>query len=972
MDDAQVRIGMKTDPTTTAGRVFVRSLNILLKFARLYGYDHVRTTEQLKVAWEELSTAIPEGSEGGLLLGATGAQLLLDGVPLEGAPAEKQFAQLLSAAGLASIQFHPCVTEDELGNFVRAFPTGKSKPADLAQQVKAAIGDARGIHVNEVCFVATDARLKDASMAAQIAAASLGENQDSFKKMLNDPQKLLELIAAAEGSKSGGKGAGEGSGEGVGGDGSGFGVGVAGDGAAGGVGSATGGYGTGVAGGGSGGAGNGVGTGNGAGRGGLGGVGTGTSGGSGTGTGRGVGGNGGGTGIGIGRATGGVTSQSYGNGIVPTDDEILAILRALVTFGKVGTGDNPAAATMELQDQVKQMPGHSQELLRSALANMAEQGKDKKLDQGMLLQLAEHLSIRFALEQFERGEVKVNAVRQMLDRMNQEIEALRKILGQHEDRMTDAGMLVESHREILDRQFWASVPESAKREVLLSSEAWCIPPKNVQSYVAELIAHGDVAEAISILQNYARCADSEEPDARRRAATGLSELAELYAQADPRLLAEALRHVGIRLSVEQDQELQALVSAAFVRLSQEAAAKRCFAAMAQALDLLAGVETQRPGIVKTLRAKMGIEERVPEFVDEALRARQISAGLTGVLKQLPQLSMEQLAIRFSRCQFRDDLETVANLAQDLGEEAAQYLRSTVRGGVHAEAVEMVGLLVRLDPIAAQVFLPVRIKEFPRAAQDRMVRQIAGCGGAGRCRILLAVLDHVDPLVMPLVVDEIGMTGDREALGRLLNLAEGDLPAGAAPYLRVKAIEALGRLKAPESTNALKRILEARKLFSWVNPQELRIAAVQALEALDAPWVADYLPVSGIEREELKLAPLDVPHYSKFVRNRRHARIRLQKPVSAVSTNLKQNCRLDIKTASLNGGVASTNMHLAPGTQVQLRMQVGLRNVQATALMRDYRAQDMAFEIVDMNLDERTKFRRILLENLSKRNGAAEK
>ena len=972
MDDAQVRIGMKTDPTTTAGRVFVRSLNILLKFARLYGYDHVRTTEQLKVAWEELSTAIPEGSEGGLLLGATGAQLLLDGVPLEGAPAEKQFAQLLSAAGLASIQFHPCVTEDELGNFVRAFPTGKSKPAELVQQLKAAIGDARGIHVNEVCFVATDARLKDASMAAQIAAASLGENQDSFKKMLNDPQKLLELIAAAEGSKSGGKGAGEGSGEGVGGDGSGFGVGVAGDGAAGGVGSATGGYGTGVAGGGSGGAGNGVGTGNGAGRGGLGGVGTGTSGGSGTGTGRGVGGNGGGTGIGIGRATGGVTSQSYGNGIVPTDDEILAILRALVTFGKVGTGDNPAAATMELQDQVKQMPGHSQELLRSALANMAEQGKDKKLDQGMLLQLAEHLSIRFALEQFARGEVKVNAVRQMLDRMNQEIEALRKILGQHEDRMTDAGMLVESHREILDRQFWASVPESAKREVLLSSEAWCIPPKNVQSYVAELIAHGDIAEAISILQNYARCADSEEPDARRRAATGLSELAELYAQADPRLLAEALRHVGIRLSVEQDQELQALVSAAFVRLSQEAAAKRCFAAMTQALDLLAGVETQRPGIVKTLRAKMGIEERVPEFVDEALRARQISAGLTGVLKQLPQLSMEQLAIRFSRCQFRDDLETVANLAQDLGEEAAQYLRSTVRGGVHAEAVEMVGLLVRLDPIAAQVFLPVRIKEFPRAAQDRMVRQIAGCGGAGRCRILLAVLDHVDPLVMPLVVDEIGMTGDREALGRLLNLAEGDLPAGAAPYLRVKAIEALGRLKAPESTNALKRILEARKLFSWVNPQELRIAAVQALEALDAPWVADYLPVSGIEREELKLAPLDVPHYSKFVRNRRHARIRLQKPVSAVSTNLKQNCRLDIKTASLNGGVASTNMHLAPGTQVQLRMQVGLRNVQATALMRDYRAQDMAFEIVDMSLDERAKFRRILLENLSKRNGAAEK
>ena len=191
---------MKTDPRTAAGRAFVRSLNILLKFARLYGYDHTRTVEQLATAWSELRTAVPEDAEGGLLLGATGAQLLLDGVPLEGSPAEKQFAQLLSAAGLASVQFTPEITEGELAKFVHAFPTGKAKPAELAMQLKEAIEGARGIRVNEICFVATDSRLKDASMAAQIAAASLGDEQDSFKKMLNDPQKLLELIAAAQGS----------------------------------------------------------------------------------------------------------------------------------------------------------------------------------------------------------------------------------------------------------------------------------------------------------------------------------------------------------------------------------------------------------------------------------------------------------------------------------------------------------------------------------------------------------------------------------------------------------------------------------------------------------------------------------------------------------------------------------------------------------------------------------------------------
>jgi hypothetical protein len=969
---------MKTDPKTTAARAFVRSLNILLKFARLYGYDHARTTEQLEIAWGELRTAVPENAENGLLLGATGTQLLLDGVPLEGSPAEKQFAQLLSAAGLASLQFQPCVTQEELAKLIHAFPTGKAKPAELAQQLKEAIAGAQGIHVNEVCFVATDARLKDASLAAQIAAASFGDDQDSFKRMLNDPQKLLELIAAAEGSQSRGTGTSDGlngPGTGTGGTG-GFGTTGAGSGSGGGNGAGQGvNGGAGVGNGGGWGPGRGVGGGLGTGPvgatgGGIGG-GTGVGGGSGFGNGTGVGsvgGTGTGSGFGLGSGIGsgkGASARSGERSGEPTDDEIYAILHALTTFGKVGSGPNPAGAAVEFQGQVAQMPARAQDVLRNALAGIAEQGKNTKLDQNMLVKLAEHLSIRFALERFERGEVKVNAVRQMLDRMNQEIDALRKILGQHEDKMMDAGLLVESHRELLDRQFWASVPENAKREVLLSSEAWCIPPKNVQSYVAGLIENGDAAEAISILKNYASCADSEEPDARKRAATGLSELAELYAQADPRLLVQALQHVGVRLSVEQDQDLQSLVSAAFVRLSQEAASKRCFPAMEQALNLLSGVEAQRPGIAKTLRAKMGIEDRVPEFVEEALRARKLSAGLTGVLKQLPQTAMEQLALRFNRCQYRDDLENIGNLAHDLGEDAVQYLRSTVRGGAHADAVEMVGLLVKLDPTAAEVFLPARIKDFTRAAQDRVVRQIASSGAPERCRILLQVLDHVDPLIMPLVVDEAGMTEDREALPRLLTLADGDLPVGAAPYLRVKAVEALGRVKAAESINALKRILEARKIFGWVHPQELRIAALLALEKLDAAWVREYQPKSGIEQDDLKLAPLEVPRNSKFVRHRRHRRVRLHKSIAAVSTNLKQNCRLDIKTASLSGGLATTNMHLAPGTQVQLRMQVGLRNLQATALMRDYRAQDMSFEIVDITLEERTKFRKLLLENMAK-------
>jgi hypothetical protein len=869
---------MKSHPKSTSGRAFVRSLNILLKFARLYGYDHTRTVEQLATAWEELQSAIPAGSEGGLLLGATGSQLLLDGVPLEGAPAEKQFAALLSAAGLASVQFFPIVTQDELLHFAQAFPTGKAKPSELALQLKSALSNAKGIRINEICFVATDARLKDASVAAQLAVASMGDKQDDFKKWLNDPQKLLELIAAAQGSKGGGEPSGHGGPGGTNKGGIHYGGTIsAGPGAH--IQTRSGGPAGGASG--------------------YPGCPEISAGGS--------------------AYDGSALPDAVGSGEFiaphpqvskllrtgePSEQELYGILNALTSFGQMGTTGGVAAAGA-FQAQMAELPGRAQDTLKQAIAGLAAQAPTGKPDESVLVQLAEHLAIRFALERFEQGEVKVNAVRQMLDRMNSEIENLRKILGAHEDKMSEAGILAESHREILDRQFWAAVPESGKREVLLSGEAWCIPPRNVQSYVGDLIAQGNVAEAISILQNYAACAESDESDARKKTAVGLSEMADLYAKADPKLLSEALRHLGLRLNLEQDAELQGLVSAAFVRLSQESATSRCYPAMQQALDLLTAVEAQRPGVGRTLRSKMGIEERVPEFVDEALRARQAAAGLTSVLKMLPQSAVEQLAARFNRCALRDDSEHVANLAHDMGEEGLQYLRSTLRAGPVAEAVEMAGLLTKLDPRAVQVFLPARMKDFGRTAQDRIIRQISSSGAVGRCRILLDLIDHVDPLVVPLVIDEIGVTADREALGRLLTIVDGDLPAGGGAYLRVKAIEALGRIAAPECVTTLQRVVTSRKVFGWAHPQELRIAALQALEKLQPQWFSDYCPSAGIDGEDLVLAPLVVAPDSKFVRQRRHPRVRLRKAVRAISTNLKENCSLDIKTGDATAAQAAT-------------------------------------------------------------------
>src|SRR6202795_4025249 len=129
-------------------RAFVRSLNILLKFARLYEFGHVRTAQQFETTWKELRAPLDEGSGSGVPLGASGTQILLDGVPLGSASGERSFAQLLITSGIASIHFAPTLTQPQLARFVRAFPSGNAKPTSLAEQLKSALAGDTSIKVN--------------------------------------------------------------------------------------------------------------------------------------------------------------------------------------------------------------------------------------------------------------------------------------------------------------------------------------------------------------------------------------------------------------------------------------------------------------------------------------------------------------------------------------------------------------------------------------------------------------------------------------------------------------------------------------------------------------------------------------------------------------------------------------------------------------------------------------------------------
>src|SRR3984957_19675665 len=210
--------------TRAAGRPFVRSLNILLKFARLYEFGHARTGAQFDTAWRELKTALDDSGGSGLLLGASGNQILLDGVPLGAAAGERAFAQLLTSSGIASIHFGTSTSQAQFARFVRGFPSGNAKPTALAEQLKATLAGDTSIRINEIRYVAEDASVAGIKVAANLTAKVLSAQGDKFKDFFDDPNKLLQMILAAESSRGpGGGGSGPGTGGGGGGGGSGSG-----------------------------------------------------------------------------------------------------------------------------------------------------------------------------------------------------------------------------------------------------------------------------------------------------------------------------------------------------------------------------------------------------------------------------------------------------------------------------------------------------------------------------------------------------------------------------------------------------------------------------------------------------------------------------------------------------------------------------------------------------------------------------
>ncbi len=430
-------------------------------------------------------------------------------------------------------------------------------------------------------------------------------------------------------------------------------------------------------------------------------------------------------------------------------------------------------------------------------------------------------------------------------------------------------------------------------------------------------------------------------------------------------MAQAVRKLSEQIITEKDAELQSLFSAAFVRLSQEASAAKNYAAVNEVCAGMELVSVERPVMVTDLKARVGVENRLPEYIEEAIHLEPIPADLLAVLRRTSQAGSEHLADRFFRCMRRDECDRMIELVKELGSPVLSQLREILRTGQPRQASGVVGLISRLDVGTLLELLPARLPEWNRFYHDVVVRQIAYGAAVDRGRTLLELAEVLDAVVLPEAVDEIGMSSDQSSVPPLIAMAKPGDAASRSPFVQLKAIESLGRLRDPEAVATLREILETKKTFGWVYHRELRIAAAQALSKTDPRYSSQVMSDSGLETAELAIAPLDMAPACPWVRQRRYERLVLSKSVVGILSSSWGKSKILIRELSLGGGMGTKEDNLRIGSEAELEISLGMRSkIRAHVLLRRARMNEVGFEIVSTDLESRYKLRRLLVEALN--------
>jgi hypothetical protein len=328
-----------------------------------------------------------------------------------------------------------------------------------------------------------------------------------------------------------------------------------------------------------------------------------------------------------------------------------------------------------------------------------------------------------------------------------------------------------------------------------------------------------------------------------------------------------------------------------------------------------------------------------------------------LLKRRPERLLDRLGLLLTAVNGLNSLPAMVRLIHATGEPVLGALETRLFEARRQRVATSIHLLASADPKRLAGALPKSLASWEWSLQDLAATELMKWTNppvvAATAQAFLNTLSEAHAMVVPCMIDHLGIAHETAAVPTLLQIAMGEHLHLRDIFFRIKAIEALGRMRVPEAAPHLLNMVRLRSGLAHDEPAALRAAAEETLALLENGSAATRPRVVDGAR-----AKPGVVH----TRTRRYFRARPQPPLQAAITGARGGSAR-VRVLALGGAFLETDQRLAVGDSLQLEIKNGLRKIQSTAVVRNVTATGAGVEFVHMNARDRERLRRLLAQFL---------
>src|SRR5277367_856074 len=447
----------------------------------------------------------------------------------------------------------------------------------------------------------------------------------------------------------------------------------------------------------------------------------------------------------------------------------------------------------------------SRETVRMLLTSISQYApREGERPQPYLLRLSESLVLEFFGEEFAAGTLAPAAVRQTFHKLSDVLVSSGGYTGPHSSQhltLLATTWASDTHREQVFEKFWLELPPREKSLVMRGPEVWCVPVvalKRTLGQLAETGADAPRREARNILLNYSRRVENDNVSARRAVAAGLNEMTPIIESLWPNQLPEDLSRGTLKaLEKETIPETAALLAAFLETLGRIAVVRGDYTGFETILIGLERVPKDKEhDHMSALAHRLVAQDRWLLMVDAALANRPLDPVLPRLLQRDPERLLDRLTLLLTEPRGAEMVPAMARLLRTIGVPVLNLLEQQLYEARRQRVSAAIRLLSASDPERLLRGLARGLSSWEWNLQDLAISELSRPSNAGCAQsaafVFCAILADAHPMVVPMMIDQIGLAQETTAIPQLMEIAPGEHEILRDQFVRIKAIEALGR------------------------------------------------------------------------------------------------------------------------------------------------------------------------------------